>query len=334
MSVVRFKIGIPLALCACVSLAAPASAETTTLRIGYQRTIAILPLIVMKDEKLVEAEAAKAGIKLKAEYTEFASGAPMNDAIISGNLDIGSTGTGPFLTLWSKSRGIVDVKGLSCLFTGTYDLVTNKPAIKSLKDFGETDRIAVPAVGISIQAMILQMAAAKTFGVENWKKMDHLTVSLPQPDGLTALTSGGSQITGQLAGPPFQQFALRHKGITKVLSSNQVFAGGFTGTLTYASKKFVEANPKVTKIFMAAVRRAIQEIRTHKRKTAEIFIGSGKLDPALVEQVLGDPSVSYSVVPKNVLTLATFMHKTGRLKDLPSDWRDFFHKQMHDLPGS
>lgn len=327
-AIILFAAGVWL------SMIAPASAETTTLRIGYQRTIAILPMIVMEKEKLIEAEAAKAGLKLKVEYTEFASGAPMNDAIISGNLDIGSAGTGPFLTLWSKSRGIVDVKGLSGLFTGTYDLVTNNPNIKSLKDFGEKDRIAVPAVGISIQAMILQMAAAKTFGAENWKKMDHLTVSMPQPDGLAALTSGGSQITGQLAGPPFQQIALKDKKIHTVLSSDHVFEGGFTGTLSYAAKKFVDANPKVVGVFMAAIKQAIEDTRKDPQKAAKIFVGAGKLDPDLVEHVMRDSSISYSMVPKNVLALATFMSKTGRLKDLPADWRMFFHKQMHDLAGS
>lgn len=334
MSVAYPKTRILLTFCACIYLIGPASAETTTLRIGYQRTLPILPMIVMQKEKLIEAHAAKAGIKLKVEYTEFASGAPMNDAIISGGLDIGSAGTGPFLTLWSKSRGIVDVKGLSGLFTGTYDLVTSKPGIKSLKDFSEKDRIAVPAVGVSIQAVVLQMAAAKTFGADNWKQMDHLTVSMPQPDALTALTSGKSQITAQLAGPPFQQFALRHKGITKVLSSDHVFEGGFTGTLSYATAKFVKANPKVVAVFLAAIKQAIQDTRTNKHEAAKIFVGSGKLDAAFVEQILGEPSISYSVVPKNVLALASFMNKTGRLKDLPTDWRKFFHKQMHDLPGS
>ena len=330
----KFSSKALVALCVCMGLATSASAEVTELRIGYQRSIAILPLLVMEKQKLLEAEAAKAGIELKATYTEFASGAPMNDAIISGNLDIGTAGTGHFLTLWNKSRGIVDVKGLSCSFTGTYDLVTNNPAIKSLKDFGEKDRIAVPAVGVSIQAIVLQMAAAKEFGVDQWKRMDRLTVSMPQPDGLAALLSGKSEITGQLAGPPFQQRALQDAKVRKVVSSDQVFNGGFTGTLTYAAIKFVEANPKVTAVFLAAMQRAIEATQQDKRMAAAVFVGAGKMDPAFVESVLGDPSISYSAVPKNVLALAEFMNKTGRLEKLPSDWREFFHKQMHGMPGS
>lgn len=325
---------VSMAVAPAILLGSPVKAEVSEIRIGYQRSIAILPLIVIEQERLIEAEAQKAGVSLKATFTEFASGAPMNDAIISGNLDIGSAGTGPFLVLWGRTKGNADVKGLAASFSGTYDLVTNNAAIKSVKDFTEKDRIAVPAAGVSIQAVILQMAAAKEFGIENWKKLDHLTVSMPQPEGLAALLSGRTEITGQLAGPPFQQRALQDPKIRKVISSEEVFQGKFTGTLTYASAKFRNENPKAIAIFQAAMQRAIAFTTENRKRAAEIFVGSGRMDPAFVAALLADPSVSYSVAPINTRAFADFMHKTGRLKTMPADWRELFHAEMHALSGS
>ena len=42
----------------------------------------------------------------------------------------------------------------------TAKLNTANPDIKSIKDFTERDRIAVPSIKVSVQAVLLQMAAA------------------------------------------------------------------------------------------------------------------------------------------------------------------------------
>ena len=58
-------------------------------------------------------------------------------------------------------------------------LNTNNPNVKSIKDFTSKDKIALPAVKVSIQAVTLQMAAEKEFGEGNQNKLDALTVSTP-----------------------------------------------------------------------------------------------------------------------------------------------------------
>jgi NitT/TauT family transport system substrate-binding protein len=52
-------------------------------------------------------------------------------------------------------------------------LNTINPNVKSIRDFSDKDRIALPAVKISIQAITLQMAAEKTFGPGQHGKLDH-----------------------------------------------------------------------------------------------------------------------------------------------------------------
>ncbi len=53
-------------------------------------------------------------------------------------------------------------------------LVTNRPEIKTIKDFKEGHKIAVPGVKNSNQAICLQMAAAKEWGQANYAQLDPL----------------------------------------------------------------------------------------------------------------------------------------------------------------
>ncbi|WRL12909.1 ABC transporter substrate-binding protein, partial [Pseudomonas aeruginosa] len=48
--------------------------------------------------------------------------------------------------------------------------------------FGAGDRIAVPAVGVSVQSRFLQYAAAKQWGDKQFDRLDKYTVALPHPD--------------------------------------------------------------------------------------------------------------------------------------------------------
>ena len=71
------------------------------------------------------------------------------------------------------------------------------PAIKSLKDFKDTHRIALPAVKVSNQAIILQMAAAREFGDAKYAALDHLTVSMSHPDATAAMLGGAERDHGE-----------------------------------------------------------------------------------------------------------------------------------------
>ena len=101
---------------AIVSLgASSAGAETRTIRIAKQFGISYLPLTVMEEKKFLEERGKSLGIDIKTEWVQFVSGTPMNEAIISGNLDFASGGVGPLLTIWSKTKGRQDVKAAASL---------------------------------------------------------------------------------------------------------------------------------------------------------------------------------------------------------------------------
>ena len=71
-------------------------------------------------------------------------------------------------------------------------LVTRNPAIKTVRDFTEKDRISMAGAGSSVQTVYLQMAVSKEFGIENFRKLNPLLVNLPHPEGLQTLISGSA----------------------------------------------------------------------------------------------------------------------------------------------
>src|SRR5690348_7123501 len=75
------------AIAALASMAAtsPGQAETRVVRIAKQFGISYLPLTIMEQKKLLEAEGKKQGLDLSTEWLKFTGGPPMNEALVSGN---------------------------------------------------------------------------------------------------------------------------------------------------------------------------------------------------------------------------------------------------------
>src|SRR5262249_28239106 len=139
-------VSLAVALAAGVLAAAPAGAETKSVRIAKQFGISYLPLTVMEEKKLLEEHGKRLGLDLKTEWVQFVSGAPMNEAITSGNPASASGGVGPLLPIWGKTRGNIGVKGVAAINAMPLYLTSISPAVKPIKDFTAKDRIALPAV--------------------------------------------------------------------------------------------------------------------------------------------------------------------------------------------
>src|SRR5437867_6161753 len=188
-----------------------ARAELTELKVAEQYGISYLPLMIMEDQKLIEKYAKGSGLpSLTVSWTKFAGGNVMNDALLSGSLHFASGGVGPLVTLWSRTRGNLDVKAAAAINSMPLYLNTRNPGVKTIKDFTEKDKIALPAVKVSIQAITLQMAAEKAFGESQFARLDPLTVTMSHPDGQIALLSGQSEINAHFSAPPFQNQQLRN----------------------------------------------------------------------------------------------------------------------------
>src|SRR5471032_1380628 len=153
------------AIAAAVSLSLAATSGTARaeghIRIAEQFGVVYLLLNIAQDQQLIEKQGKKAGLDIKVDWTQLSGGSAVNDALLSGAIDIAGAGVGPLLTIWDRTHGKQNVKAVASLGNFPYYLLSNNPNVKTIADFTEKDRIAVPAVGVSVQSRFLQYAAAK-----------------------------------------------------------------------------------------------------------------------------------------------------------------------------
>lgn len=320
-----------------VAAIAPARAEVDKVTIATQYGIGYLALTVMKHDKLIEKHLAQAGLRdTKVEWVKLGAGSAANDALLSGTLDFASGGTGPAFILWDKTRSNVDVRGVAALSSMPNLLVTRDPNVKTIRDFTDKDKIAMAGAGSSVQTIYLEMAAAKTFGPDNYNKLNTLMVNLPHPEGLASLLSGASEITAQFTSPPFQYYALEKPGIHTVLNSYDVMGGPNTFLMVWATNRFRTANPMTYGAVLGALKEATDSINANKRRAAEVYVeeGGNKDNVDKILKMMEDPQTSYTLTPERVLPYAQFMHTVGVLKNQPDSWKDLFFPEVHDLPGS
>jgi NitT/TauT family transport system substrate-binding protein len=333
------KFGLPALLgsCLCMGAIAGAAAEVKEVGIAQQYGISYLPLMIMEHDKLLEKEAKAAGLgDITVKWAKFAGGNVMNDAILSGDLHFASGGLGPFITLWAKTKDNIGVKAVSAMNSMPLLLNTRNPDIKSLKDFTSKDKIALPAVKVSIQAITLQMAAAKEFGPGQENKLDAFTVTQSHPDGMAAMLSGSSEINSHFTSPPFQYTQLERPGIRTVLNSYDVTGGPHTFNVVWASTKFADANPKTYAAFLKAFQSSIDTINKDKKAAAEFYVKATKSKESVesIEKMLNDPDIEFTMTPKNSMKYAEFMHRIGMVKVKPASWKEMYFQNVHQLPGS
>ena len=110
------------------SLVAPTVAQAEgEIRIAEQFGIVYLLLNVVRDQNLIEKYGKQQGIDIKVDWTQLSGGAAVNDALLSGSIDIAGAGVGPLLTIWDRTHGKQNVKAVASLGNFPYYLVSNNP---------------------------------------------------------------------------------------------------------------------------------------------------------------------------------------------------------------
>ena len=325
-------------LIAVLALASPTPVQAEgRIRIAEQYGVVYLLLNVARDQQLIEKHGKAAGVDIKVEWARLSGGSAVNDALLSGAVDIGGAGVGPLLTLWDRTHGRQNVRGVASLGNFPYYLVSNNPAVKTIADFTDKDRIAVPAVTVSVQSRVLQMAAARQWGAEQFNRLDRLTIALPHPDAAAAIISGGTEITGHFANPPFQDQELAENPKAHiVLNSYDVLGGPSSSTVLFATEKYRNDNPKTYAAFLAALAEAAEFVRAHPEQAADIYIKAtqARIDRALLIKVITNPQVQFKLAPENTYPLAEFMHQVGAIKNKPASARDYFFDDAATAQGS
>lgn len=324
-----FASGIMLA-----SLTAPAAAEVSEVKIAMQYGLGHLHVMLMRDKKLVEKHLKEEGLGATAtKYFQLAGSAAMNDALLSGSVDFTSGGLTGIATLWSASKG--KVKALSAVNAFPMYLNTINPNIKSLKDFTPADKIALPAVRVSPQAIVLGMAAQKELGDPT--KLDSLTVTMNHPDAMAALFSKSGAVNSHLAFSPYQEAELKHPGVHRVFSSYDIMGGPATIVVIGTRQDFYDQNPKTVKAVLAALNEAIAYINNNKEGAAKFYVEHSGDKSSTYEEVLSllkNPEIIFSNVPSGTMKFVSFMYDRGIVKQKPESWKDLYFPVAYNIKGA
>jgi NitT/TauT family transport system substrate-binding protein len=311
-------------------------AEVDEITAAQQFGVSFLPMMVMERDKLVEKHAQAAGLKLKVNWTKVAGPSVMNDGLISGTMHFVAQGAPSLITLWARTKGNVGVKGVSAMTTYPLYLNTRNPAVKSVRDFTDKDKIVVPSVKISTQAIMLQMAAAKEWGQAEYGRLDPLTVSMSHPDGLVALMNATGGVNAHFTSSPFHEEEMKMPGTRTVTTNYEILGGPATAVVVTSSTKFRDANPKVYAAFFAGLKEAIDIINKDKRAAAQLYLAMANDRKNTADDIvamISDKDYNYTLTPQKVFATAAFMAKIGSVKEAPATWKDLFFPEVHNLPG-
>jgi NitT/TauT family transport system substrate-binding protein len=323
---------------AAASLLPPAyGQQKSEINITRQPGILYLPSHVMERQRLIEKHAAALGVPdLKVNWLLLSGGGNQTDQLLAGNVDIVNTGVGNLLLLWDRTKG--GVKGIVANSALPLTLVTRNPSIKTLKDFGPADKIAVPTIKVSTQAILLQMACEKTFGPDQTTRLDANTVQLGHPDAAIALSNPQHEITSHFGAPPFPYIELKTvAGAHVVVTSPEIIGGPLTQSQFFTTTKFAEANPKVVAAIKAASLEAIEYIRKDTRGSVEIYreVMHDKTSAEELLEMLKQPGMmDWIAAPQGTMKFAAHLYKVGTLKTMPKSWTEYYLPIAHDLPGN
>jgi NitT/TauT family transport system substrate-binding protein len=334
------KSSLFIAALAGASLFAPSlvSAQAPlTVKFVQQRGLLYLPIDMMVSGGILQKEATKLGLgQVDATVVTLSGPGPVTDALLSGAADYGTAALPSLLNLWDKTHGTAnEVKAVGTVSNGAMVLYTINPNVKTIADFTEKDRIAVPSVRISFNAMMLEMAAEKQWGDPH--KLDHLTVGLGHPDAVAALSAGygTATITSHIAVQPFTERGLKLPGAHVIADSREVFGGPLTQITLLATKQTKDKNPKLFQAVANALEESIKVANADKRAAAELWKTANKASESVDELVhlLSDPGFEFTTQPHRIAYFAAFLNRIGSLKSKVGDWKELFWETAHNQKG-
>src|ERR671932_484293 len=261
-----------------------AKAETPEIRFARQFSMGYLQFNVMEHEKLVEKHARALGLPdVKVSWVTFNGPNAMNEALISRSVDVVAGGVPGLLTIWARTRGTAN---------------------------------EVRAISVSVQAVVLQMAAAKEFGPRDFARLDPLTVSMAPPDATVALIGGAAGVTCVFGVPPYQEQQLEHPGIRTILNSYDVLGGPHSFTVAWTTASFRDRNPVLYRALIAALEEATGIVNKDRRAAAALWIADvhSNLPLDKAAKVVSGPQVKWTLVPENTMQFARFMRQAGTIQ--------------------
>lgn len=308
-------LGLGLALTGCKKAdSAVNSEEKITLNIAYQYGLAYTPVIVAKEQNLIEKSYKEiTGKEISVVWTQMSSGADINTGIASGNLDVGFMGTAPAITGTLKGVGY---KVFTNLSGQEHRLMTNDETLCSLNDLiNSNSQIALVNIG-SIQHIIL----AKSLYQAGYDPhiLDSNLVAMKHTDGMTALESGN--VACHLTSSPYIYMEEKNKELHEIPEISEVWSEEDSFIVGVASESLYNENQELYLALCDAITEAVDYTNNNMEEVAKITceLNGNSVDQELEYLQKGN----YAVETKNLFSLAAFMAEAGFIEKAPESYTD------------
>ena len=315
-----------------------AATEQSLVRVACRNELSDLPLMVMQRNQLIEQHAARLGLPgLKTSWPEPGNGGDSVGDLLGDQADFGVLGVPELVDLWDRTLGNPGaVLALSCIALQPSMLVTRNKAIKTIADFSHDDTIAVPRVKYSTQAVCLEMAAAKRWGLERYTRLDRLTLGLPDARAEEFIVAGRPSVNSHYAVSPYYYDELETRGVHLVLKSNDTLGGPHANGMLVAAPYFHAGNPAITQAVLAAQQEANAFIKQHPADAAAIYLALSRDQrrQSDVAAMIADPDITWTTVPQRLMTFVEFLHKVGRVDHMPGTWKELLLPEAQSGAGS
>jgi NitT/TauT family transport system substrate-binding protein len=298
---------------------APAPSKIT---IAYQFGVGYAPLMIIKQQRLLE----KAYPGLQVEWKQLASGTPITDGIIKGDIQIGAMGTGPMLVGWARG---INWKVIAPLDEADLWLMARDRSIRTIADL-RGKRIATPTA-TSIQAVALRKMAQVKLG--NARALDSSLISMDHPDGMQALLSG--QIDAHFTSPPYQWQELGRGA--HVVGRSYGYFGAHSFLVTVVTQKFYDEYTAFSNRYYRLVKQSIDLLNKRPKVAAGILAREDSTDATAAQfrtWITRKKSLTYTTRPRGLMRTAGFMNKIGLLGKVPNSWRELVFPPVYPTKGS
>ena len=299
----------------------PDAVAPSKITIAYQPGLGYAPLILMKQRRTLEAQFPG----LDVEWRVLASGTPITNGVINGDIQIGAMGVGPMLVGWARG---VNWKIIAPLNEADLWLMASKREIRTIGDL-RGKRIATPT-RTSIQAVILRKMAEARLG--NARALDGGLVDMDHPDGMQALLTG--QIDAHFTSPPFQ-FQERARG-AHIVGRSKSYFGAHSFLVTVMTQQFYNQYPRFARAFYNNVVRMETLIKRNPNYVAGVLSRDAGGNPTQRQWRgwLTNKAMNWTTRPRGLIRTAFFMKRTDQIAKLPGTWRELVFPPVYPTRGS
>lgn len=306
------------------------------IRVGRIQGVNFLPTHVMQKRGLVEKHASRLGLPgARAEWIDFPGGGNATDAMLAGTIDVVNAGPGNLLLLWDRTKG--GVKGIVSNSSLPTTLISREDRLRKLTDYGPSDRIALPTVLVSTQAILLQIAAEKLYGAENWRQFNAGTVQMGHADGYVAMRNPLHEVRSHFTSPPYISRELKDvPGAHVVTSSPDILGSDLSTAINYATTRYVAREPGMVQALIDASAEACASVKDDPATAARDYLelSRDRLDEPELIALLRQPDMVFETRPVGTKVFADFLARAGTLRIKPERWTDYFVEQAAGLGGS